>query len=81
MGGEQPIALVTYIRNGLRGLPSKGAYPSNGRGAGPGPGAVSHQEEAVDSRGGARKEPADRPEGRPEAGTPDEVVCVDLIEG
>lgn len=81
MGGEQPIALVTYIRNGLRGLFSKGAYPGNGGGAGTGPGAIAYEEEAVDSRGGAVKESADGPESRPETGAPDEVVCVDLIEG
>ena len=81
IGGEHPIALVTYIRNGLCSLFSKGAYPSNGGGAGAGPGAVAYEEETVDGGGGARKEPADGPESRPEAGTPDEVVCVDLIEG
>ena len=64
----------------MRGLPSKGAYPSNGGGAGAGPGAVAYEEETVDGGGGARKEPADGPESRPEAGTPDEVIGVDLVE-
>ena len=80
MGGEQPIALVTYIRNVVRGLPGKGAYPGNGCGAGAGPRAVTHEEEAVDGGGGAIKEPADGPKGGPETGAPDEVVCGDFFK-